>query len=201
MKTPEDLSKFKAVIFDLDGTLVDTEEANFQAYKKACEQNGFSLDEKLFRSAFEQGHGWKNFILQSTKLAEDDPKIKKILDEKKKLYPDALKKYAVLNAELCALAKKLKASGKKLCLATTAAKENAESVLLLFGLNSLFDVVIDASQVKNRKPDPEIYLLALEKLGVNASEAIVFEDSPSGKQAAEGAALNVVTVNFIEKRI
>lgn len=193
MISVNELLKFKAVIFDLDETLLYTKEANLHAYEEACTQNGFQLNKKIFEHAFDQGLSWAHFLPQSTGLACEDKMHKKIREDKKKIYQQKLNEYAKPNNELISLARRLK--GKtKLALATTAEKENAESALKTFDLTKLFDVIVTGSDISEKKPSPEIYFKTISRLNVKPSQAIVFEDSNNGIKAAQAAGIQAIQV-------
>ena len=89
-----------------------------------------------------------------------------------------------------------KQQGIKVALASTASKKNLYNVLKYFKLENFFDVIICGEDVNKGKPDPEVYNMAMNKLGVTADESLIFEDSEVGTQAAENA-----NVKFIKIKI
>ena len=84
--------------------------------------------------------------------------------------------------------------GMRTCIASTATRENLYGVLRYFLIESYFDIVITGENVSKGKPDPEVYLKAMNLLECEPEEAIVFEDSEVGCEAAENADLNYIKV-------
>ena len=169
-----------ALLVDLDGTLVDTEEANFAAYAAALEEAGVRIDRAAFHEiAF--GRSWKQFlpVLLSDGGSGADPAL--VAARKVALYPGMLRLTRVNHA----LVRLIEAGrpGWKTALVTTASSANASAVLQHHGLARLFDAVITGSDVARHKPDPEAYQLAAERLDVRPAECIVIEDSAIGLAA------------------
>ena len=86
--------------------------------------------------------------------------------------------------------------GIKICIASTASKNNIYDILDYFEMKDLFDYIITGEDVKEGKPNPEVYLKALELSDCKADEAIVYEDSEVGFQAAENANINYIKVKL-----
>lgn len=185
----------KAVITDFDGTLVDTFLANCCAYSEAFARCGLSLT---------IGEYQKNFGLRFNEFMdamniEDETTRNKIKELKKDAYP----KYfhlLKLNKNLMNMLTQLKKSDVKIAIASTARKENLIAALDFWGLTDMFDLILTGESVKNGKPDPEIYILTMEQLGVTPEETLIFEDSEVGLKAAEdsGAKYIKVTKNWFE---
>ena len=169
----------RAIITDFDGTLVDTFESNFQAYKLAFENNSLSISRNQYRACF--GLRFDAFMKQ---MGIDDDDIKaSIKKEKAQVYPQCFDSL-VPNTTLIAFIRKMKSSGVKTAIASTAQKVNLMNVLNHLHLADLFDEIIAGTGVKKGKPDPEIYLKTMEVLGVPPEETLIFEDTGVGLQAA-----------------
>jgi len=185
----------RAIITDFDGTLVDTFESNFQAYKLAFENNSLSISRNQYRACF--GLRFDAFMKQ---MGIDDDDIKaSIKKEKAQVYPQCFDSL-VPNTTLIAFIRKMKSSGVKTAIASTAQKVNLMNVLNHLHLADLFDEIIAGTGVKKGKPDPEIYLKTMEVLGVPPEETLIFEDTGVGLQAAEasGASYMRITQHFFE---
>ncbi len=179
----------KGFFFDLDGTLVDTHRANFEAYRQALDDFGVQLTFDDFKKSI--GHQAKTFLpwfaphLSATELEE-------IAKKKKHYYKDCVH-LSVLNRRLVDFLVYLKPH-HTIVLVTTAKRENAETMLRHHNLLGLFDLTITFEDVANSKPSPEAYELALERTNLKPSEVIAFEDSPSGVSAASDAGIAVVEI-------
>lgn len=185
----------RAIITDFDGTLVDTFEANYQAYDLAFKSNSLTISKEQYRACF--GLRFDAFMHQ---IGVDDEKLKtSIRKEKARIYPNCFDSL-IPNMTLISFIRKMKQSGVKTAIASTAQKENLMNVLNYLYLADLFDEIIAGTGVKKGKPDPEIYLKAMEVLGVSPEETLIFEDTEVGLQAAEasGASYMRITQLFFE---
>ena len=185
----------KAVITDFDGTLVDTFLANCSAYAQAFGECGLHLNIDTYKKCF--GLRFDEFM-NAVGITDDETK-KKIKKLKKAAYPNyfhMLKLNNVLHNTL----KCMKKSGTKIAIASTATRENLINALNHFGIADTFDLIFTGESVKNGKPDPEIYILTMEQLGVTPEETLIFEDSEVGLKAAKdsGTKYIKVTKNWFE---
>lgn len=179
----------KAFFFDLDGTLVDTHQANFEAYRHALADVGVTITHDDFKKSI--GHQAQLFLRWfAPGLADEE--YHAIADRKAKYYKD-LMHLSVLNAQLVKFIEAVRPE-HKIVLVTTAKRRNANAVLDHHKLTDTFDLIITAEDVTKSKPSPECYNLALSKTGLEASEVIAFEDSQPGIEAAETAGIPVVYI-------
>jgi HAD superfamily hydrolase (TIGR01509 family) len=179
----------EALLFDLDGTLVDTREANFLAYRDAFAEFGHELTEAQFATTW--GRDSRDFIpdlLPAAGPAEVDA----IRSAKSRLYADQLHTTSA-NGSLIAFLR-LVAPTHRTALVSTAKSGNGRQILDTHGLTPLFDVVVWGDEVERSKPDPEGYLRALALLGAEAAGSLAFEDSETGRRAALAAGLMVLEV-------
>ena len=185
------MGRIKAIITDFDGTLVNTFNANFYAYHEAFKQYGYELTRDQYKECY--GLRYDAFCDKMNIKQEDRKPIKEL---KKKIYPDFFD-YLTINQNLLTF---IRAShilyGVKTCIASTATKENLYNVLKYFEIEDAFDIIITGENVSKGKPDPEVYLKALNLLECNTDEVIVFEDSEVGCEAAENAGLNYIKVKL-----
>jgi len=189
--------RISAIITDFDGTLVDTFEANYRAYDIVFKHHNLSITRDQYRSCF--GLRFDAFMRQ---MGIDDTDLKaSIKKEKAQVYPQCFD-FLIPNIILIAFIRKMRLSGVKTAIASTAQKENLMNVLNYLQLADLFDEIIAGTSVKRGKPDPEIYLKAMEILGVSFNETLIFEDTEVGIQAADSSGANYmrITSHFFEKR-
>lgn len=183
------MGRLKAIITDFDGTLFNTKEANYKAYKDAFDKCGIELDKDDYMKNF-----GLRFNEMCDKLNVPEDKRKELKEIKQAVYPNYFE-YIYTNESLKRALKNFKTIGIKICIASTASKNNIYNILDYFGMKDLFEYIITGEDVKEGKPNPEVYLKALELCDCKADEAIVYEDSDVGIQAAEKA--NIFWVKVI----
>lgn len=179
-----------AIITDFDGTLVDTFEANLRAYQKAFNDVGLNLSAEKYRQCF--GYRFERFM--TAMGIHDDSKANIIREAKKEYYPQYFE-FLKPNAALIELIFSFHAMGRKTAIASTARKENLMNVVKYLGIEEIFDLIFAGIDVKQGKPSPEIYLKAMDALGVKANETIIFEDSEVGIEAAKASRANYMVVS------
>ena len=185
-------------MFDLDGTLYDTERANYLAYQHACTDIcGIEIDENFFHRRC-MSRNYKEFL---PLLGVPDEKLSEIHFRKKNIYSDFFSEIRS-NTLLFGIADSLRESGTKLCLVTTASAQNTAELLDYFGRSDYFDFVITQDMVSELKPSPQCYLAAMEYFNATSEECIIFEDSDIGLAAAHKSGAAVFCVDcFARGRI
>lgn len=179
----------QALLFDLDGTLVDTREANYLAYRAAFAESGHELTKEQFAATW--GRDSRDFI-PDLLPGVDPTAVDDIRAAKSRLYAGQLHRTSV-NEPLLAFLRQL-APLHRTALVSTAKSTNGRQLLDAHGLTPLFDVIVWGDDVSRSKPHPEGYLRALELLGVEPGLSLAFEDSETGRQAARAAGLLVLEV-------
>ena len=182
----------KAVIFDLNGTILDDEENYAEAFRYVLHLLGVKTGGDFTHTT---GVGVKeNWIDFKSRY---NVKTKKSLDELVSLTQRAyLKEFGKvrLRKGFLKFIKNLKLLGIKTAIATSNDYSMVEKFFDKFGLEEYFDVVTSAEEVSLNKPSPQIFLLTAEKLGVEPYECLVFEDSEAGVKAAHLAGMAVVGI-------
>ena len=183
----------KLVIVDLDGTLCDTKDVNYHAYKEAIAPYGYDMNYKYY-CEFCNGRHYLDFLPQIT--TTDETILSAIHKVKKEAYKKHLDK-AVLNQGLVDVLKAMKYTGSKTAVVTTASKVNCYDILNQFHILNLFDLVLTHDDITKAKPDPEGFCKAMDYFGAAPEETIIFEDSDVGLEAAErSGALYYKTFRF-----
>lgn len=169
----------KLLITDLDGTLFDTKDVNYHAYKEAIAPYGYDMDYRYYCD-FCNGRHYLEFL---PKITTEDPDIMKTMHQaKKQAYHKYLGK-AILNKPLADLIRLMRAEYKS-ALVTTASRENCNEILEKFQIRDLFDLVLTHEDIAKSKPDPEGFLKAMLHFHASPKETIIFEDSDVGLEAA-----------------
>ncbi len=176
----------KAVIFDLDGVLVDSEKFQYKAfcilfknYKLKFGKNNFNWVGKTSIRNIEH-------ILKKNKSKLNSQKLAK---ERERIYFRFIKNKLKLGKGVKTALKFLKDKGIKTGLASQSKKGHIYYVLSLLGLKNYFDIIVSSEEVKHAKPSPDIYLKACQKLNILPKETIAIEDSPIGVKSAMSAGL------------
>lgn len=175
----------KAFIFDLDGVIVDTAKYHFLAWKKmATELNiDFTLEHNELLKGVSRVRSL-DIILELGKIEASQEDKNKWLVQKNEDYLSYLvdMDQSEILPGVLAILKHLKEQNQAIALGS--ASKNARPILEKTGILHYFDAIVDGNDVSNAKPDPEVFLIAAQLLGVQPKDAIVFEDSVAGIQAA-----------------
>ncbi|MEB4796093.1 HAD family hydrolase [Paenibacillus chondroitinus] len=190
---PESRFGLKAIIFDFDGLIMDTESPWYHAFKDIYQEHGVELSLELWcknvGTTFDEFNPYV-YLETSIQKPLDHGYIKQLSHEKYAVYLGEAK----LLPGVLHLLEAAKSRGLRIGLASSSTRDWVHKYLKQQGIFSYFDVIHTADDVKRVKPDPELYTLTLEKLGVAAGEALVFEDSPNGLKAAKAAGIRCVIV-------
>ena len=186
----------KAVIFDLDGVLVTTDELHYRAWKKLAEQEGitgFTREDNIRQRGVSRMASLEVVLEKSGKQYSDVEK--KVLAEKKNdMYVkslESLDKSAVLDGVFDFITY-LKQKGIK--LAVGSASKNTPMILEKTGLADKFEAVSCGLDTQKSKPDPEVFLIAADRLDIPYSECLVVEDSDAGIEAAKAGGMYALAV-------
>lgn len=169
----------------MDGTLVDSEKLKGKALVKTCSIFGGTTHIGIYKIVM--GKSWEEVATFFFEKAQINPAIEEFNAEFKPIYKEILFHELATNPNAVELLFLLKKTGKRIGVVSSAFSWMVNQVLSQLELCEYFDVIITQENVAKHKPDPEAYLLALEKLSLPASEVLIFEDSESGLIAAQKA--------------
>ena len=179
------------VIFDLDGVIVDSADAHFQSWRKLGAENGVNITHQMFLGTF--GRQNKD-IVPIFFGPQSDEKSHRLAERKEALYRDAIRSQPPIVPGARELVRELKGAGVRLAIGSSAPPENIDLVLTLAGIADCFQAVVSAADVHHGKPDPEVYLLSCERLGLAPARCVVIEDAPVGVQAAKAAGAGCIGI-------
>ncbi|PLX23999.1 MAG: beta-phosphoglucomutase [Marinilabiliales bacterium] len=190
------MDKIKAIIFDLDGVIVDTARFHYQAWKRLAQELGFYF-------SLEQNERLKGVSrMESLELLYEFGELPLPSEEEKNRL--ATKKNDWYRENILKMTpndilpgvenflEELKAANYKVAIGSSS--KNAGTILEKIGYANFFDAVVDGTKIKNSKPDPEVFLKAANELGINPQNCVVFEDAHAGIEAAKKAKMKTVGV-------
>ena len=195
MKTPSDilrLQPFEAVIFDMDGTILDTESVFKTIVYEVCTDLGFEMTEALHLSMVGSSHERTNQLLVeaygvSFPYSQFDERCRTSMTTRMHAAVPVKPGARELLAEL-------RERNIPIAIATSSRRAHAHGHLGMAGLFDMFDTIVTRDDVLNPKPHPEPYLTAAERLGVDPLRCLALEDSYSGVRAAHAAGMQTVMV-------
>lgn len=182
----------RAVIFDLDGLLFNTEDVFLAAGTTYLERRGFTFDIELRSQMMGRPSPISLKILKEYFDIEDS--VETIRTEVKELFNEYLEQMLAPMPGALSLLDQLDEMNLSYAVATSSSREYATELLQRYGLLDRFQFLLGGNDVSKGKPDAEIYLTAAEKIGYAPRELLVFEDSGNGCAAAVAAGMNVVAV-------
>lgn len=194
------MNNHKAFIFDLDGVIVDTARFHFLAWRKLANDLGFNFTEEQNEQlkgvsrveSLKKILKWGNM-----ELSDDEFKKQMALKNDNYLsYVEEMDKEEILPGVPKVLDYLIE---NNIPFALGSASKNARSILKKIDLYNSFDAIVDGTDVNKAKPDPEVFLIAAEKLNTKPENCIVFEDSLAGVQAANAG--NMTSIGIGKKNI
>ena len=187
------MPRLAAVIFDVDGVLIDSYDAHFQSWRKLAEERRrreYTEDE--FVAGF--GRTSREVIVEQWGDGLSDDEIAAIADRKEALWRESLTDDFPAMAGAVELIESLRKAGVRVGVGSSGPPDNVHIVLERLGVVDTIDAVVTGTDVTRGKPDPQVFLLVAERLGVEPDTAVVIEDAPVGIQAARAAGMNVIGV-------
>ncbi|OGY16303.1 MAG: hypothetical protein A2784_02230 [Candidatus Chisholmbacteria bacterium RIFCSPHIGHO2_01_FULL_48_12] len=179
------------VIFDFDGVIVDTEYTTFKFYQKILPKWGIYLKESDFKYKIaRKSIDFFRDVLPPSKF--DETFVKKIITLKRQAFLKNIKKYLKIIPYSLELIDACKKKSIHLAIGSQNERELLEKVVDVFDIRHYFELIISLQDLKNKKPNPEIFLLISQKLNVPPSQAVVIEDGREGIQAAKAGGFKAI---------
>ena len=180
------------ILFDMDGTLFDTEKHYQWAWRKAIAEAGYELDASEVLKLRSLGAPYN--VAQFQEWFGEDVDYHAIRQERMNLMKNMLTNEIPVKPQVPQTLEKLRQMGYSMAVVTATGQEQAVSNLKLAGLLTFFDRVISASMVKRGKPAPDVYLHACEVLEVQPENCYAVEDSPNGVMSAHAAGCRTIMI-------
>ena len=183
------MRKPDAVIFDMDGVLVDSEPIHIQIEQEIFGQLGIVVAGAIHRSYMGASSDFMYGDLKTRFGLKDS--VEELMANDESFRSNYFKKLEVVqpNDGVISLLNELKSAGLKLAVATSSSPKMAKLILNRCGIEPFFDTIVTTSEAGASKPLPDVYLLAAKKIGISPASCIVFEDSPNGLSAAKSAGM------------
>lgn len=182
----------KAVLFDLDGVLIDAKEIHYQTLNQALGEYAITREEHVNLYDGKKTREKLRLLTELKNLPEE--LHDKIYTDKQALTIEHIEKLEPID-EITLLFEELKHHGYKIGVCTNSIRNTVESALKAIQLDYYCDVIISNEDVKNSKPHPQMYWDAMSKLGINPEEVLIVEDSPTGLLAAHRSGARYIRVD------
>ncbi|HZG03842.1 MAG TPA: HAD family phosphatase [Streptomyces sp.] len=189
-------SPVAAVIFDLDGTLVDSEPAYYEAGRRLLARYGVTGFTWRDHTRF-IGIGTRETLATLRREYGIDAPVEELLAGKNRIYLELARTSATVFPGMRALVERLHASGCPMAVASGSSRAAIDAVLGGAGLDALLPVRVSAEEVGRGKPEPDVFLEAARRLGVEPARCAVVEDAPPGAEAARRAGMRCIAVPYL----
>lgn len=183
----------KAIIFDMDGLMIDSERVTFECYQERLKDMNLTMDEEFYKTLL--GKPIKGIYQRFYDVYGNDFPIENVIQDVHQLMAERFETEGVpVKKGLVELLHYLKDNNYKTIVATSSNRDRVDKILAQAKITEFFDGSICGDEVTKGKPNPEVFLKSCQKLGVNVDEAIVLEDSEAGIQASYDANIKVICI-------
>jgi beta-phosphoglucomutase len=183
----------RAILWDMDGTLLDSAEYHWLAWQDSLHAEGYNVTREQFEASFGQRN---DTILRGyfgPELTDDE--IARIGGDKEARYRNQVRERGIdLLPGVQRWLARLSAKGWRQAIASAAPLANVEAIVAALEIGPFFDAFVSAEDVRNGKPDPQVFLIAAERLAVAPARCVVVEDAPAGLEAARRAGMRAIGV-------
>jgi beta-phosphoglucomutase family hydrolase len=187
---------FKGIIFDMDGTLIASTEADYLAWKKTFADHGRNLTYESYYPLL----GIKSADVAKKELKLEGEEVDLALAKKLEYFEEIIETKGIDPIPFAQdLLKKLRKQPIKMALATSSRKMKMKLVMEKLDFLQYFDAVVTGEEVHHSKPAPDIFLLAAKRLGLSTQDCIVIEDAASGVAAAKSAGMKCIAITTTHK--
>ena len=189
--------KYEAIIFDLDGVVVSTDNCHYEAWKQLADEEGIYFDRTINERlrGVSRMESLEIVLERAEKSYLEDEKVQ-MAERKNGYYKELitkLDKSAILDGAE-EFINDAKSKGVKVAIGSSS--KNTIAILTQVGLLETFDKIADGNDIKNSKPAPDVFIKAAEKLGIESNKCLVVEDADAGVEAALAANMDVLAVGY-----
>ncbi len=181
----------QAVIFDMDGVLIDSYHAHFESWAALCAEHDIPLGEERFASTF--GRTSREIIHLLWPRPPDEATVRALDDRKEALFREIVARDFPAMDGAGELLRSLRDAGLELAVGSSGPPENVQLAVDRLGSHH-FAAIVNGRDVERGKPDPQVFLLAAERLGVAPGSCVVIEDAAVGIEAAHAAGMTAVAL-------
>jgi len=185
----------EAVIFDLDGTLIDSEENYYEADRRLLKEYGIDFTLEMKKEYI--GSGNLEMMRKIKRLYKINDTVETLLRKKNSYYIEIARKNTRVYPEMLKFLKLLKKSNYPLAVASGSSPEILEELLTITGLKEYFSAIVSAEDVQRGKPAPDIFLESARSLNIPPENCVVIEDSQYGVEAAKRAFMYCIAIPYI----
>lgn len=194
------MSDIRAVLWDMDGTLIDSEEFHWIAWRETMATEGIVITREQFLSSFGQRND--SILPRWLGTAATPERIEKIANAKEQLYRQLIRRDGILPLPGVAhWVHRLHEEGWLQAVASAAPRANIDAVLEALSAAHIFQGIVSAEDVRRGKPDPEVYLTAAARVGVSPERCIVVEDALAGVEGARRAGMKSIGLSHNGKHL
>ena len=192
--------RYEGIIFDLDGVICHTDKYHYKAWKQIADELNIYFDESINNRlrGVSRNESFEIILEKYDGILSDEDKLK-YLNKKNEIYKILLNDMNEndLSREVNDTLYELKR--KKIKIGIGSSSKNAKMILERIGIKDIFDVIVDGNDISNSKPDPEVFLKANERLGINKEKCLIVEDAEAGVNAALAGSLDVAAIGDATK--
>ena len=181
-----------AVIFDLDGVIVDSSQQHFESFVALGKEVGYAMDRARFANIFGRRNEEIFPMLLGPQLSREE--VQHLADRKEELFRDRIRGQVEPLPGVTELLPALKAAGFHLAIGSSTPPKNIELILTELGFKAYFLAIVSGDDVSKGKPDPEVFVTAANRLGVPPAQAVVIEDAVAGVEAAKNGGMHALGV-------
>ena len=179
-----------AVIFDMDGVLVDSEPYQFSAFQQLFHEYGVELTKESFNGIGRTAKENIELLMKKWRVKGD---LQQLFEKREEIYRQLIKDNIKPMKGAVSLINRL-GEGHRLAVASSSARKNIDFILSSLKIKGKFDAIVGGDEVKKGKPAPDIFVKAAEKLNVEPSSCVVIEDAERGVMAAKAAGMACIAV-------
>jgi beta-phosphoglucomutase family hydrolase len=187
------------VIFDLDGVLVDSGPAHRESWKRLAAEAHVPMSDEFFAETF--GRTNKDILAALFGRELPEAEWRQLGERKEEVYREIVRGKVPAMAGAGELVEALRADGARLAVGSSGPPENIELCLEEMGMRDHFDAVVTGNDVTRGKPDPQVFVLAAERLGLEPERCAVIEDAVAGVEAARRAGMAAVVLTSTHPRV